>query len=419
MNSLTIREYLYMNRRWLIDFLSKIVRIPSMSGQEQEALELLYEELTHIGINVTKIPIDQNIVNDPDYSNPIGRIDYSDRYNIKVQYPFTYQSNVPTIVFNTHIDTVPPSTNQINAFTPVYDKDGFLSGRGSVDAKGQIAVLVLLLKALKEFKLSRINIVGHIVVEEEIGGNGTLSILKSEKKIKPDILINLEPTSLRIKSSVRGAIWFEITFYGKPSHSGSSQPTQNAIKKAIAGIKLLTEYHTKLKRNSENYGLFSSYENPMPLTIGCFNAGSYPSMVADKAVVSGVMGFLPNTDKFTVMKDIRDLFEREENLWISEGMQLTFTYRHDGFETSPDNPYLRKLIETCRIFGLNSELDAMTASSDAIFYSELGIPSVIFGPGCISLAHSDNERINIDDILLAVEVIFKTIESINEKEMVN
>lgn len=417
MNPTTIEEFLSSQKPWLIDFLSGMLRIPSLSGQEQDAVEHLFQELSSLGINVLKLPIEPQITKHSNYSNPLGELDYHNRCNLKVQSHSHGLQGVPTIAFNTHIDVVPPSTNHTDPFIPSYVGNGLLSGRGSVDAKGQIAVLVLLLRAIEEFGPLPQNIVGHIVVEEEIGGNGTLSILKEDEHFTADFLFNLEPTDLRIKSSARGALWFEMTFFGEPSHSGSPTPAKSAITKAIAGIELLTEYHQKLWQASRDYGLFSAHPNPMPLTIGRFNAGKYPSMVAEKAVVSGVLGFLPNTTKAQVMTEVKDLFVKPENAWITKDMKLDFTYRHNGFETSIENPILASLAKVCHSMGLNPSFDAMTASSDAIYYSELGIPSVIFGPGKISVAHSNQERIDINEILLAVEVIYKTLESLTDDEM--
>ena len=120
------------------------------------------------------IPLDNNLKNDSDYSFPIGGIDYSGRHNLRAR--LKGNGNGKSIVFNTHVDVVPPSALQERAFDP-YEDNGLIYGRGACDAKRQIATLFLILNLIKQsnIKLSG-DIIFHFVVEEENGGNVTLRI---------------------------------------------------------------------------------------------------------------------------------------------------------------------------------------------------------------------------------------------------
>ncbi|MDR3335768.1 MAG: M20/M25/M40 family metallo-hydrolase, partial [Treponema sp.] len=266
---------------------------------------------------------------------------------------------------------------------------------------------VLALKAAKELGAKN-TLLAHIVLEEEFGGNGTLALLETKYGKGPvaDALVNLEPTNLALKSSVRGAVWFDMVFHGIAGHAGSAGSTDSAIYKAIAAVDLLRSYHAELYENSKDFGRFREVKNPMPLTIGMFHAGVWPSMVPNEARIRGIIGLLPNKTKREVMDDITELFRTPETRRIGDGMEIRFDYRHNGFEL-PDGHFLNTAMEKAMTeCGLDPKPCAMTASTDAIFYVERGIPAVVFGPGLLEDAHSVHEKIRFDDVVKAAEALY-------------
>ena len=400
-----IHTYFSDQKEWVTKLLSDLCAIPSESGHESEAQAFLAAELGKIeGLSVEKSLIDNSLKDHPQYASPVKGIDYSGRYNMIVRK--TGEPDGKTLGFNTHIDVVPPSAKQEHPYEPSLDDNGVLWARGSCDAKGQIAAFALFLKAACELSDSENSVIGHIVVEEEIGGNGTVAVLDASPGFKADAVVNMEPTGLRLSPSIRGAIWFDMTFSGIAGHAGSSQNTKSATDKAIGAVALLKQYHAQLLERSRDYGLFKGFPNPMPLTIGIFQAGVWPAMVPDKARIGGVLGFLPNTDYKTVIAEIKELFGRSENGWIADGMSMEFVYRHDAVETSPDHPFVTGMARACERCGVTGEPTAMTASSDGIYYQELGIPVMAFGPGLIADAHSLHECVSMDDVVKAAEILY-------------
>jgi len=90
-----------------------------------------------------------------------------------------------------------------------------------------VAVIFAALSALKRMGAPLDgDVIAHLVVEEEIGGNGTLAMIRRGERA--DACIVLEPTSLRILPSVRGAVWFRATCTGRPGNSGRAQETIEA-----------------------------------------------------------------------------------------------------------------------------------------------------------------------------------------------
>jgi acetylornithine deacetylase len=396
-------RYLEAQKESVGDFLSELLAVKSESGDERAALDLLCIRLKDFGLTFEAAPVSNAIKTHKEFSDPVKGVDYTGRYNVIAR----TGSGGKKIALNTHIDVVPPSPGQMKAYEPE-QRDGRIYARGACDAKGQIAAAVFALKAAHDLGC-RNSIEAHIVIEEEFGGNGTLSLLEEYFKGAgfADVLVNLEPTDLKFKPSVRGAVWFDMAFAGVAGHAGAVGNTESAIYKAQAAIGILQEYHAELYERSKDTGRFKGIPAPMPLNIGMFQAGVWPSMVPSEARIQGIMGFLPNKTKDEIMAEMNALFHTEKTSWIGERMSIRHDYRHNGFELPDDHFLVRSMRASMRDAGIDDSPTAMTASTDAIFYVEKGIPSIVFGPGAISDAHSIHENIAISDVLKAAEVLVR------------
>jgi acetylornithine deacetylase len=282
---------------------------------------------------------------------------------------------------------------------------GVVRGRGACDAKGQAATLFLALLALRRMGVRlEGDVLAHLVVEEEVGGNGTLAMARRGEKA--DACIVMEPTGLKILSSVRGAVWFRVTCAGKPGHSGRAGDTVSALKLAIRVIEILEAYHARLLAASRGIPLFDAFANPMPITFGKLSAGDWPATAPSRAVVEGVLGLLPNKTRYQVMEEMRQAIVENGDAWLREHFELEFMYRHDAHVLDAGHPLVTGLAECCRAAGAPGEVTAMTASCDSWFYNnQLGIPTVVFGPGSLGFAHSNEEQIRLDDVATGAAIL--------------
>jgi acetylornithine deacetylase len=253
------------------------------------------------------------------------------------------------------------------------------------------------------------DVLAHLVVEEEVGGNGTLAMVRRGEKA--DACIIMEPTDLRILSSVRGAVWFRVITTGKPGHAGRAGDTISALKLIIRVIEIFEWYHARLLAASRGIPLFDQFPNPMPITFGKLSAGNWPATAPAEAVVEGVLGLLPNKTRYQVMEEMRQAIIDEGDDWLREHFKLEFMYRHDSHVLRTDHPLVTGLQACCRDEGLAGEVTAMTASCDSWFYNnQLGIPAVVFGPGSLRFAHSNEEQIALDDIEAGAAALVKFME---------
>ena len=387
-------------------FLCDLMRFPSTPGNEREAMEYVAGRFAELG-SVERIPLSNSLREDEDYADPIPGIEYEGRFNLRVRVAGTRDG--PALLFNTHIDVVPPSEGQDQPFHPRV-AEGVVRGRGACDAKGQAAALFTALLAMKRLgSKPRGDVIAHLVVEEEVGGNGTLAMIRRGEQAGACIV--MEPTDLRILSSVRGAVWFRVVCAGKPGHSGRAGDTVSALKMAIQVIGILEDYHATLLAASRGIALFDSFPNPMPITFGRLQAGDWPATAPARAVVEGVLGLLPNKTRYQVMEEMRQAIAEGGDPWLKDHFELRFMYRHDAHVLAADHPLVTGLQACCREAGVAGEVTAMTASCDSWFYNnQLRIPTVVFGPGSLGFAHSNEEQIRLDDIATAAAVLVRFME---------
>ncbi len=393
-----------------VEFLEQIIRFPSLGGQEESVMQFMYKEFLPLVDEAELVPLSNTLIEDPEYSSPIPNIQYDGRHNLRLK--LKGRGTGKSIIFNAHADVVPPSAKDRDQFIP-YQENGKVYGRGASDDKGQIAVFYLLLKMIKEKNITFYgDIIFHIVVEEENGGNGTLAAIRSGDKA--DAAIVLEASNLKIFSAVRGAVWFKITFSGKSGHSGFSGKTISALKLAVQAMNILENYHKKLLSESKGIPLFDEYENPMPITFGKLEAGNWPAATPNKAVLEGVLGFLPNKSRFEIVEEMKNALLQNGDKDLRDNFKLEFTYRHDGHILDTNHPLVSTLSNAISQAGIEPENAAMVASCDAWFYSKLlNIPTVVFGAGELKSAHTSDEHISIKEIEQAAEILLNFLNEWN------
>ena len=376
-------------------FLSDIIRFPSTPGKEHEEMVFLSEACRGMGAEVEKVPMTDALRSDPDYCDPIPNIKYDGRFNLRLVRQGTGGGR--TLLFNTHTDVVPPSEDMPTPWTPRVE-NGVLHGRGACDAKGQVATVFLVYKALEAMKAKfKGDVVAHIVNEEEVGGNGTLAMTRRGERA--DGCVVLEPTSGKLFTSIRGAVWFRLEFTGKAGHSGQAGQTRSALLMARDAIKILEDYHVDLLKKSRGFPLFDPYPNPMPITFGHLEAGNWPAAAPSRAVMEGVLGLLPNKTKEQVCEEMRAALRAGGDEFLANNTKLSFMYRHDSSVLDPEHALPQGLLRAAKQTGRPLEIGAMTASCDAWFYNNLlGIPTVVCGPGTLKVAHSKDEQIPLQEI---------------------
>jgi len=389
--------------------LEDLIRIDTTYGNEHPALDLLRDRFRGIGCEVEMVPFPEGLEADPLYSSAHTRADVP-RNNLVVRLPGL--AGGKRIILNTHVDVVPASGWQ-DAFSP-HRADGMIRGRGAADAKGQIATMFALASAYREAQLMpRGDIIMQIVIDEEIGGNGTLALLRDGHK--GDAAIVMEPTGNSLRCANRGAVWFRAELEGRSVHMSRMREGVSAVTLVIELAYILQKYEDRLVKESKGQPLFKEYPRPAQVNIGKVTAGDWPSSVPGCAVVEGGVGFLPNKSLDAIKRELEAFIQKKAGMWLRSHYRLEFTgLKNEAFETPITDSAVQSLMTALERNGLKgTPLGLMTSCDARLFAIEAGIPTIVFGPGDLAAAHSHAEELAIKDIRKAAEVLIMFVDLYN------
>ena len=394
-----IRTFLVGQRAWASEVLAQLITHPSTSGNEREVMGYLEALLASQSGEVRRVPVPEGIASDPDYSPAPSETPYPERPNLVSLRPG--QGGGRSLIVCGHTDVVP--ADWAEAFTPRLEGD-VVHGRGACDDKGPVVAWLLALRALDHFGIQLAgDLETHLVIEEEVGGNGALALILDGRRA--DGVIVLEPSELNIHPAGRGALWFRIDIEGRSTHMAYILEGVNAAKEAMKVIQALERYEQHLIEDSQGNPMFERYEQPVMVNVGMVHSGDWPSTVPAQATIEGRVGFLPNRNLEKVRQEIADAILDGTGDWVRDHHEASFKRLHnEAYQLEADHPLVEALHRGCVDAGLEPEVCGMVASCDARLYYHRGdMPPVVFGPGSARHAHSRDEQISMDDILRAAE----------------
>jgi len=382
------------------DWLMQMISYPSTQGNESDCQAYIKQLFEQVGWPAECRQIPDELVDDPEYSHSEDEQPYSGRHNLVARRAGHGQGR--SLILQTHADVVPAGDWE-EAFTPRFDGE-FVHGRGSTDCKGQIALILMALAALDDLDVKlAADLEVQIVIEEEVGGNGALALIR--QGCQADGVIVVEASGLDVFPANRGAVWFQAKTTGTPTHMGRRHEAQNAIEKMMEAIKWMLAYEKELIAASADYPLFERYEAPVQLCLGTIRTEGWPSMVAGECVMEGGVGFLPNKAMDDIKQELYDAVMRSDDEWLREHFELTFPRLHnDAYEIAPDHPIVTTLHQSVCDCGIPSEVYGWNVSCDARLYARLAdLPTVVYGASDIREAHSDGEKVPWAEVVAGAE----------------
>jgi acetylornithine deacetylase len=385
---------------WARDLLCRLIAFPSTTGTEGGVQDYLYRFLSSSGFPARLSPIAESIVDDPDYTPVPGHESYRGRPNVLVD--LAGEGGGRSAILNSHTDVVPGPDGMFEARS----ENGVVHGRGACDAKGQVVTILLALSALKELGVRlKGDVEAQFVIEEEAGGNGSLAAIAGGRRA--DAVVVLEPTGLGVRYANRGAAWFKLTVSGRSVHMGRYREGVNAFEEMLGLVPILKEYEASLREASKGYPGFPDDPSPVVVNIGRVRGGDWPSTVPAECVVEGGIAFLPNRTARWIEEEVRALIEAKATPWAREHARFELAgLRNEAFETPAGDPAVRSFHRAAESLLGPRPLEGWTASCDArLFFHRGGMPTLVFGAGDLGRAHALDERVEMDDILRAAEVL--------------
>lgn len=384
--------------------LRDILQYPSVQGKESEIQHYLYKAFRSLGYEIRSCAVPERIRNDKEYTYTDNKISYRGRPNLVVMMRGDGGSGGRSVILNTHSDVV-SAEGWSSAFKPQRRGD-LIIGRGACDAKGQIAAIYLTLSALKSSRVRlKGDIIIQIVIEEEVGGNGSLALIRDG--IRADGVIVMEPTGLDVHPANRGVLWFRCLINGRSVHMGWKQEGVSAIDEMFKVINELKLYERYLLRKAKGHPMFRMHKCAAQINVGTMQAGDWPATVPGQAVIEGGAGFTPNVRMAEVKRTFRAIVSRKSGPWVRNHHRLEFPKLHnDAYEISSAHPLVLALQKAGRAIGHNPRVCGMTASCDARLFRHVGkMPVVVFGAGHLRDAHSDREQIRWSEIVHCAEML--------------
>lgn len=295
-----------------------------------------------------------------------------------------------------HIDTVTANIENWDS-NPlmVKENDGKLFGLGIADMKSFTGSILNSLENIKKLNLKR-PIIFALSNDEETVMYGINKIVKyfKENNIKPNYAIIGEPSNMMFSNSNKGFYEFETIINGKASHSSKPQNGVNAI--YIMGK--LVSYIEELALKYLSKGT--------TINVGIINGGRMCNIVPDKCSIRWDIRTFSRQALIEINNKINDFLDKLCKEYPSSSYSNEIVFKIPVFEdrnVKITNKLMKKY---------NLEEKPYDAATEAGFYQELGIDSIIFGCGDIKDAHSANEKIVIEDYIRYCDLLLSFIKDI-------
>ncbi len=294
-----------------------------------------------------------------------------------------FKKENPTILLNSHHDTVKPNSGYtLNPFEAI-EKDGKLYGLGSNDAGGPL--MALLAAFLYFYELPTVyNFIYAATAEEEISGkNGIECILPELGKI--DFAIVGEPTQMQLAIAEKGLLVIDCISHGRSGHAAREEG-ENAIYKALKDINWFQTF--QFPKVSETLGL-------VKMSVTIIHAGTQHNVVPDKC-------------EFTVDIRITDTYKNEEVLEIIK-QHVSCEVKPRSLRLTPSSISKEHPIVKAGLLLGRTTYGSPTTSDQAL----MNFPSLKLGPGDSARSHTADEFIFVNEIKEGIQLYVNMLKQIN------
>jgi len=382
-----LKEALELSEKYkdeIVDFMRRLIQVKSLSGREQEVVQLVEREMERVGFD--EVFIDG-------FGNVIGRVGDG-----KIK-----------IAMDAHLDTVDignPDLWEKDPFSGDVD-DEWVYGRGASDQKAGMASMVYgvkVMKALSLFGDFTLYVVGS-VLEENCDGLCWKYIIENDV-IKPDFVLITEPTGLNINIGQRGRVEFRIKTKGLSAHASAPERGENAIYKMAKIINEVEKLNESLKDDP-----FLG-KGTIAVTQIFFKSPSQ-NAVPDECVIHIDRRLTKGETKESAYEEIREIFRKTGidgeivELICEERSYTGLLYPMEKYFPTWVTGEKDIIVESARkaykeVFEKEPTIGKWTFSTNGVVTAGIyKIPTVGFGPGDEIFAHAPNEKVRISHLLKA------------------
>ncbi|WP_027944700.1 M20 family metallopeptidase [Amycolatopsis taiwanensis] len=294
----------------------------------------------------------------------------------------------PTLLVNGHIDVVPVA--EADWSVPPFGghvRDGLLYGRGACDMKGGIAAALEGLRACREAGvIPPAAIAFHLVADEETGGRvGTEALVKSGL-VKADAAVVPEPSELKVGVAERGSLMAEIVVRGRAAHGSDPAAGRSAVADAARIVSAL---------HLADFGIDAHPLLGSPTcNVGTIAGGTAVNIVAAECRLRVDRRVLPGETREEALATVTRLIDAAGE-FDYDATVLAFA---EGSKLDAGHPFITEVRQAAE----HAPVRGLKLGTDARFLrNQLGIPSVVYGPGSMTVAHTADEYVPVAELATA------------------
>ena len=307
-------------------------------------------------------------------------------------------NNKKPIIFSGHTDVVPVSKGWTSDPFMATIKNDKLYGRGSCDMKGFIACVLAYAPIFSQSNLDR-DIHFSFTFDEETACLGAPILIEELKKrgVDSGICIIGEPTNMKIIDAHKGCYEYTTYFEGLAGHSSQPHKGVSAVEYAARYVNKLIELREKLKEREPKDSIFDPPYST--LQIGGIFGGIAHNVIADKCHINWETRPVVKEDGIFLNSEI-DKYANEilipemKKIFPNSSIKKKIIGEVVGFDREEDS----KACEfVANITGDNSR-EVVSFGTEAGLFQEVGISTVVCGPGSIQQAHKIDEFIELNEL---------------------
>lgn len=401
--------------RWLVE----LVAIPtvnpysgdSSAASEKVGQEWIADRFRELGAGVRLVPVPPDVYERGGMIGPEGR-SWEGRENVVAEWTLGEGSG-PTVLLNTHMDTVGADGMEIAPFDPAV-RDGKLYGRGASDSKGNLVVGLIAAEALRGAPGLNGRLVFESVVDEECNGGGAGTLACCLAGVNADYAVCLDGQAGGVYVGCNGVGTARLLVRGQAGHS-SQGDSVSAIDKAIAVKGAIDDFARARSRRFPHCAT----------TVGVFRSGTLPAIVPGEAELQLNMSY----DVSEAEEAARRLgrwgggaffaeFERamagmaERDEWFkAKPIEVSWIKDLPAYLCDAGDPFIRRACECASdVAGKPVGTTRLQAWSDASHLAlQLGAPVAGIGSGEPGTAHAAVEYAVLDDLVRGAQTVALTV----------
>lgn len=301
------------------------------------------------------------------------------------------------LCLESHMDTVSLQNMDIEPLNPLV-KDGKMYGRGSCDDKGSLAAMMTAVKNIVKNNIKPSTDFYFVAsVDEEFQHRGVDYFLGKGVNLQGAVVG--EPTNLNVVTACKGVVRWKITSKGLAGHSSRPTEGHNAIYDMVDLINIIKGELIPEFKNKKHVLLGTP-----SLSVGCIKGGIAVNIIPDLCEIEVDRRLLPGETKESAESEIINLIaglnkSKKCDIEISE--PTTFAAPVD---TDENQAIVQTAMASCDKITGSAYIKGVDFGCDASSFTQMGIPSIVLGPGNILQAHTKDEFVSLEEVYKASEI---------------